>query len=336
MLGSRVVAVKRLRGGRNSRVCRLVLGGGERYLAKLYFRHDSDNRDRLQVEFTSLQFLWDHGVRCVPRPVAVDKAKNCAVYEYVDGRHISSHEVSSADIDLAVEFLTRLGELTSSKASLRIPLASDACLSVQSVLDNIQKRLQRLSELPYTGAPYEILSEFLRCDFIPATHEIVARCQTRLDQLGTSLLTELPVGERTLSPSDFGFHNALRRGDSRIVFLDFEYFGWDDPAKMIADFLLHPAMDLASELKERFVSNIMYQFANNQSLAERLRIVYPLYGLHWCMIFLNEFIPEQLERRQFARGMGLEVSELRIRQLSKARQMLHNMTSDNYIFPYDF
>jgi hypothetical protein len=32
---------------------------------------------------------------------------------------------------------------------------------------------------------------------------------------------EIPRTERTLSPSDYGFHNALRRPDGTLVFLDF-------------------------------------------------------------------------------------------------------------------
>ena len=53
-------------------------------------------------------------------------------------------------------------------------------------------------------------------------------------------MRSFPQRLRVLSPSDFGFHNALRRPDGTIVFVDFEYFGWDDPAKMMADAMLHP------------------------------------------------------------------------------------------------
>ena len=53
-----------------------------------------------------------------------------------------------------------------------------------------------------------------------------------------------PLGEadRVVSPSDFGFHNALRTEDGRLAFLDFEYAGWDDPAKLVCDFELQPAV----------------------------------------------------------------------------------------------
>ena len=48
--------------------------------------------------------------------------------------------------------------------------------------------------------------------------------------------TELPPGQWCISPSDFGFHNVLRRPGGHLVFLDFEHAGWDDPAKLFGDF----------------------------------------------------------------------------------------------------
>src|SRR5258708_29751946 len=40
----------------------------------------------------------------------------------------------------------------------------------------------------------------------------------------------------------FGFHNALLRPSQELCFLDFEYAGHDDPAKMVGDFFSQPAI----------------------------------------------------------------------------------------------
>ena len=37
-----------------------------------------------------------------------------------------------------------------------------------------------------------------------------------------------------------------------LTFVDFEYFGWDDPVKLTADMLLHPGTPVAAELRSRF------------------------------------------------------------------------------------
>ena len=84
---------------------------------------------------------------------------------------------------------------------------------------------------------------------------------------------ELPVEQRTLSPSDFGFHNALRRPDGRVVFLDLEYFGWDDPAKMISDFLLHPALERFYPPSKRIVIPERLTVCGGVMLADALDVL---------------------------------------------------------------
>ena len=137
-----------------------------------------------------------------------------------------------------------------------------------------------------------------------------------------------------MSPSDYGFHNALRQDNGELVFLDFEYFGWDDPAKMISDFLLHPARMIDFSLKQQFFSEILAGFSENKTLSTRVKIVYPLFGIKWCLILLNEFIPEQLLRRGFADINPIDKRERQAQQLAKAKQMLTQIKGDYEQFPY--
>jgi len=55
---------------------------------------------------------------------------------------------------------------------------------------------------------------------------------------------------RILSPSDFGLHNTISE-KKKLYFLDFEYFGWDDPIKLICDFFWHPGNNMSKKLKNR-------------------------------------------------------------------------------------
>lgn len=120
---------------------------------------------------------------------------------------------------------------------------------------------------------------------------------------------------------------------SHWVFLDFEYFGWDDPVKMLSDFLLHPAMELTDELKRQFTAGVLRQCHRDRSLAERLVYLYPLYGLKWCLILLNEFLPEHFRRRQFAATLG-DKDRVQEEQLAKARQKLQQVCREYEQFPY--
>ena len=53
---------------------------------------------------------------------------------------------------------------------------------------------------------------------------------------------KIAQNETIISPSDFGFHNMLI--GKKCSFLDFEYAGIDDAAKLICDFICQPDLQL--------------------------------------------------------------------------------------------
>jgi len=332
LLESPAVSMEQTSRSGNSRVYRVRCQNGKEYAIKSYFQRTIDGLDRLEVEFSSLFFLWGSGIRCVPKPVSADRDRQIAVYEYVDGQKINCRDVVADDIDRLVQFACELKSLAASRDSLKLPPASEACFSVKAVAENIESRLKRLTELDEPGSNYIALKQFLAVDFIPALETIKARI---IEKEGTKIFSaELPARNRTLSPSDFGFHNALKQADGRLVFLDFEYFGWDDPAKMIADFVLHPAMDLSAQLKQRFVQKMLECFAQDEFLKDRVERLYPLFGLKWCIIVLNEFIPIDLKRREFAAATAGDIMAIQVRQLEKSKGMLRGVMSEIQKFPY--
>lgn len=331
-MGFSVVSVERIGGGRNSRVYLLVCKDCKKYIAKFYFTHRLDKRDRLEVEFASLQFLWNNGIKCVPQPVLSDKNEGCAIYEYIEGEKVASQDVTNDDIECVVEFLGRLKKLGDKKESDRLPNASEAFFSNRAIVTNIRGRLEKLYSICNDKSQYNELHRFLD-DFRLLFSDVVRWCKLSLEEKGMSFVSCLGREDKTLSPSDFGFHNALRRKSGQIAFLDFEYFGWDDPAKMISDFLLHPNMELKGELKNRFVDAILKQFKEHVYLRKRLEIVYPLFGLKWCLILLNEFLPEQMLRRKFATGDSSYDSVLS-GQLTKSRKVFDKISKEYEKFPY--
>ena len=59
-----------------------------------------------------------------------------------------------------------------------------------------------------------------------------------------------------------------------------------------------------------------------------------MFGLKWCLILLNEFVPESLGRREFAGGGDMDRETLQLQQLSKARDMLNRVAKEYRDFPY--
>ena len=320
LLGKSVESVERVRSGRNSRVFRLKADDSTHYACKFYF-----GIDRLRTEFSGLNFLWENGERAVPRPLVADEGVACAIYEHIDGSPVL-RSTEESDIEQAVAFLMRLRSYADRDGSDLLPPAAEACFSVEAIMTNIRSRLSRLIEVQ---DEHQLLRSFLQNEFAPTLMEI----EDSLGTGGLALDTELERQERTLSPSDFGFHNAIRRPDGEIAFVDFEYFGWDDPAKLISDFLLHPAMQLSDVLKRRYFEGTVAGFQEFGPVVRRLQNVYPLFALKWCMILLNEFLPEQLERREFAIEQLQDRGESQSMQLQKARKMLSKVNNE-FRFPY--
>ncbi len=133
------------------------------------------------------------------------------------------------------------------------------------------------------------------------------------------LTAELPQEWRSLVPSDFGFHNSLRRNDGSLVFVDFEYFGWDDPVKLTADILLHPGGTLLPSATGSDSARRRRGFtAMIRHLRAGCRPICRCSGLRWVLILLNEFIPERWRRRVLAGDTG-SWSEAKARQLPARR-----------------
>ncbi len=334
LLNKEVLSIETIGGGRNSQVYKLTDANFQLYALKVYFQHTSDKRDRLGTEFSSFQFLWQNGVNNIPQPLMSDQKLGCALYEYIAGQKIDADRITKAEIDTAVTFLTTLKELKNQEGSNNLAKASEACFSIKAIVENIQRRLQPFSDRSRQEEPYVQLYEFLDNQLLPEFENVVHWAKEFSAQSHIPFDLDITLAARTLSPSDFGWHNAIRRHNGQMIFLDFEYFGWDDPAKMVVDMLLHPAMNLSDTLKQRYVAGILGNFVDYPTLAKRVELVYPLFGLKWCLILLNEFLPTQLKRRQFAGLDDRDRTTVQLQQLTKSKQMLQTICKEYKQFPY--
>ena len=333
LLGKCVVEVSRLYGGRNSQVFKLTCPENTQYALKVYLEDSFLGRDRLGTEVTSLEFLWSNNIRCIPQPIVSDNSLGYAIYEYIDGVKISAEAITSDEIDAAAKLLLDIDKCRDEIGSKNLPPASEARFSARDIIHNLKIRSERLLAIKGSGPLYGELECYLKLEFSPVLNNVVRWCEQSLLDSQISISQELCIHNRILSPSDFGFHNALKRG-GETVFLDFEYFGWDDPVKTISDFIIHPGMNLTEEMKHRFVSVMLNNFATSDELLVRLRSLYPLFGLKWCLILLNEFFPESLYRLEFVSGGVVDKTSLQRAQLHKSMSNLVKIRQEFERFPY--
>lgn len=301
LTGSAQATVMDMAGGGNSRVYK-VIADGRTYALKRYPVIENDTRDRLGTERLALQFFAQQGIGCVPKWIAASPP--FALMEWIDGQVVTAP--AARDIDEAADFLSRIFK-ASKEAPSAMPLASEACLSGAEIVRQLEARLARLQTIDDAS-----LQKFLSDKFLPAMQERTQKAR------GANFDVLLPENQRRLIPADFGFHNALHADGKPLVFIDFEYFGWDDPVKVLSDFLLHPATPVSEAFGKQFLARLLPLLP---AAEPRFQAFYPLFGLRWTLILLNEFLPERWQARAFARGEN-DAQAARQRQLEKAQAML--------------
>lgn len=315
LIGWRVLSAEPVRRGGNNRIF-LLTGSGARAVLKLYPPQSEDPRDRLAQEYAALSFLHRHGVADVPRPIACDPASRCAAYEWIDGA--PPDRIEAPDVDGLADFFIRLQALRERDGALSLADASAACFSPAMVVEQLASRLGRLREVALPGTE---VADFVAGSLEPAARATRERLRAACETAGLAYAGPLARRLRALSPSDFGFHNALRRPDGRLAFVDFEYFGWDDPAKAVADVMLHPGMTLPEDLAQRYRSRVEAALRTTDGgLSFRLDLLFPSMVLLWCLILLNEFLPERWTRRAIA-GDRDDREAVQATQLRKARDL---------------
>ena len=329
LLMAPIDAIERVRGaGGNSRIYR-IRNGADWFAIKHYPPRHEDSRNRLKTEMEALAFMERHGIAVVPRPLASDAERGYALLSWVEGDPIDD-SADETDIGAAADFLANLHRLRGVAEAQGQPAGAEACLSGVEVVAQLGRRLTRLGEVaeadPALAQLVDEIAAWLFGNVLPAVGQ-------GYQPLGLSFALPLPIRWRSLCPSDFGFHNAMRSA-AGLTFLDFEYFGWDDPVKLTCDFLLHPGMRLSEPLKRRFVAAALQIYGADPTFAPRLRLMYPLFAIRWCLILLNEFLPERWAYRVHADG-GSDWENAKERQLGRASDLLASVKSNGGGFPHD-
>lgn len=283
-LSGAITGLTRLTGGRNNRVFRLDRDGAPPLALKLYHHDPRDTRDRLGAEWAFLRHAWDVcGLRTVPRPLAAEPESHAALYGFVAGGRVA--QVEPAHVAAARDFVAALNAPASREAAAQLAPASEACFSMAAHAETVARRVARLASSLDPTAPHAA--------------EAAALVKERLMPAWEALGKILPRDETPLpwcvSPSDFGFHNALADADGQLTFLDFEYAGRDDAAKLVCDFFCQPELPVPMAHYAGFRDAL-------RADAARCDALLPAYRLKWACIMLNDFLATGAARRDFAEG----------------------------------
>lgn len=309
-----------LKGGKNNRVFKVTSEQGQELLLKSYFQHPEDPRNRLRTEFTFAKFAHSVGLSSVPEPLALDEVGGLGLYEYIDGRLLQSDEITEDIIQQSIDFYRELNQNKSQAQSL--PLASEACFTLEEHAELVVKRLERLSAI-VTNNPIDTEAlTFVQSQLIPKWQSLSLFMRKILKEKNWLWKQTIPDVDRCVSPSDFGFHNALLKADGQVCFIDFEYAGWDDPAQMVCDFFSQVEVPVSMSWFPDFTNQIIETLSQPELHRERIELLLPLHQLKWCCIVLNDFLSVGDHRRQFS---GEQSAQRKENQLKKAKVLLENI-----------
>lgn len=280
--------------GQNNGVFALEESRGKKLVAKFYQR---DDRARLDREYRANAFLSANAF-CVARPILRNDDHNFGVYSFENGDAKRVDEITAYDIDALADFLVRLQRFTPSTITETFPRAVGAMVNMQEVIDDNTRRIASFRDAITQGTMHPLVVALL--NDVPFLDDIARMTDTMIAQSKNTTWHILPEDQR-LSPVDFGFHNALFRNDAPPVILDLEYFGWDDPLHVVADFVTHDqTLGLSKGLRDRFIQKYCDGVQLSKSEFDRLHELIQLTEIKWIAIYLTSLTPKYLAARSFA------------------------------------
>ena len=312
----RIVDVRDMNNKGNNRLFEIKLNRGS-LLLKVYSTQHMDNWQRGKVEFSALSCLWRKGFREIPQPILFHEKDSVAVYSYNSGKTLKANEVNDEQICCAANFLGKLHKLDNEDKSLFAP-ASAACLSLREYMEVLDRRFRNVSLF----APENPILKRARIFLDGRVYPEIEKLKEDLSAKSPDLNTELSLDCQVLTPADFGFHNILVSPNS-YTFVDFEYFGRDDPARQILDFLHHDkSRDIKRDLSSLFLEEYRKRANPKEGFDERLRLVDSLVGMSWVLIYLNPLSKGYREHKRFVLGDDRDLIEER---LNKAEDKMNHL-----------
>jgi hypothetical protein len=319
--------ITKIPAGGNNRVYKLFFVNGDIFLLKEYFSDRGDVRSRLKTEFSFLSFLWDHGIFAIPKPYACSYEHNLGLFQFIEGGAVRCEDITFKMVEELLSFFSAINNIRTLSDAFLLPDASEACFSIHEHLNIIQKRIDKLSTIEVISDIDEMAFKFISGKLRPKWQRLSDQIRKEVGDV-PYISERLPDKMKVLSPSDFGFHNALMKTDKTLAFIDFEYAGWDDPVKTICDLFCQPKIPLDLSFFDSVVTSIIHSAGGESNvLIPRIHLLFPAYQVKWCCILLNDFLPVGEKRRNFS-NPEIKSGPRKEVQLEKAIRLFKTITEE--------
>lgn len=240
-----VTAVELVAVGRGNRVFRVNDATGQ-YALKVYGRSQG-GRTRWLTEQAWYELVRPQAGCHMPEPVAWDECLRAGLFKWVEGTPLTAADLTPEVLAGLLAFMGAVNRARPAAAGRAFPPAAGACFSVYERLDAVGRVVAQTARAMAEGAGVRKMAARLE----PAWQVVQAAVLQRAEGAGVDPRRTLPLNSRMLAAPDWGLHQALRTAEGRLVFMDFDGAGWEDPAWWLAG--VFARADLAPPL-ERWVS----------------------------------------------------------------------------------
>ena len=285
-LGIKDFFLSKIEKGGNNSIFRINYNNKIEYILKIYF----NNRNRIIHDTSFTSYLWNIGIRNIPKLIKYDKSLNLGIFKHIEGYSYDIKNINKLSILDAASFIQQINHNKLEALKYDIPYAAESSFSFDQHIKIITERVNIINNIN------DYQNSFINKDLILLKKEInflwneISKKITKIANEKNIYNFILPKEEKILSPSDFGFHNTLiEKTTKKLFFYDFEYSGWDDPAKLMCDFSNQPDIPINEELSNLFNEEIIKLSNNPKNLILRYNLLLPALQLKWVCIILNIF-----------------------------------------------
>ena len=324
---STVVDFSRISGGGNNRLFKAVTEKGNEFLVKEYF---PDDRKRLQREYGALKFLHNSGFNDVPTPYFADETQNYAIYSFEKGSTADPKSFTNTEVESTVEFLNKLQSIKPEKGVRNRFL--DALFTSHSLDEYADTVLFKFGKFEESLKSKAVHPKVVKLAESYPMEEIVRGTIRKLRNASSTKKLFKPIKDEDmrLSSVDFGPHNMIMRKVNKPCFIDFEYFGWDDPVKIVANFLLHEgSKDIPDVQKLHFLDEYRKQSHLPSRVIERVDIAIQLAALDWVSILLWGVAPDRVASKKFL-DVSMNSEIYLDNQIGKIVHRIENLQHNKY------
>ncbi len=277
-------------GGMNNQSYRLVSDDDKSLFLKIYAK---DERNRLTREYGAYSYLRGESFNDVPVPIYKSDLLNYGVYSFEVGRIKKVEELTQSDLKKMADFVIKLQQLRPPYD--KFPSAVKATFSNEEFSQRINNRLNHFSTYLSTRELDSEVKVFVNyIDLI----EVLKKQLTKLFERrpGIQDNSNLRIDQRCLSSADFGPHNIIMKKNGDFIYFDFEYFGWDDPANILAMFLTdEKSKDLDEKSKDFIIQYYKKHSTLPSQLTERLEIMISAFKIDWIALILDSLSPDRMK-----------------------------------------